>query len=110
MIRPPPRSTLTDTLFPCTTLVRSHGKGGEPVRQRDQALGNGRRRLDSRSAAVGRLVFRTAERCAGKGGKRRARPADTHGATTDSVDAEQKVGDTPEQRRDRKSTRLNSSH
>src|SRR3546814_5357983 len=28
MIRPPPRSTRTDTLFPYTTLFRSHGTGG----------------------------------------------------------------------------------
>src|SRR3546814_1131279 len=27
MRRPPPRSTRTDTLFPYTTLVRSHAKG-----------------------------------------------------------------------------------
>src|SRR3546814_7854973 len=35
MIRPPPRSTRTDTLFPYTTLFRSHdrtaGRGGEPL-------------------------------------------------------------------------------
>src|SRR3546814_9959037 len=28
MIRPPPRATRTDTLFPYTTLFRSHGGGG----------------------------------------------------------------------------------
>src|SRR3546814_3628675 len=28
MIRRPPRSTRTDTLFPYTTLVRSHGRHG----------------------------------------------------------------------------------
>src|SRR3546814_1401400 len=28
MIRRPPRSTRTDTLFPYTTLFRSHGRGG----------------------------------------------------------------------------------
>src|SRR3546814_15545301 len=28
MIRRPPRSTRTDTLFPYTTLVRSYGEGG----------------------------------------------------------------------------------
>src|SRR3546814_13445799 len=30
MIRRPPRSTRTDTLFPYTTLFRSHWQGGEP--------------------------------------------------------------------------------
>src|SRR3546814_16908214 len=35
MIRRPPRSTRTDTLFPYTTLVRSHGgrEGGEALRR-----------------------------------------------------------------------------
>src|SRR3546814_11762776 len=31
MIRRPPRSTRTDTLFPYTTLFRSHGAHGLPV-------------------------------------------------------------------------------
>src|SRR3546814_3759234 len=35
MIRPPPRSTLTDTLFPYTTLFRSAGDG---ARVHDQRL------------------------------------------------------------------------
>src|SRR3546814_10581566 len=30
MIRRPPRSTRTDTLFPYTTLFRSHGQLGQP--------------------------------------------------------------------------------
>src|SRR3546814_3816281 len=35
MIRRPPRSTRTDTLFPYTTLFRSRrGKGGQPPRRR----------------------------------------------------------------------------
>src|SRR3546814_17307417 len=32
MIRRPPRSTRTDTLFPYTTLFRSHAPGGLPQR------------------------------------------------------------------------------
>src|SRR3546814_10819773 len=31
MIRRPPRSTRTDTLFPYTTLFRSHGKSSPPA-------------------------------------------------------------------------------
>src|SRR3546814_8028626 len=31
MIRRPPRSTRTDTLFPYTTLCRSNGRCGQPV-------------------------------------------------------------------------------
>src|SRR3546814_4198408 len=34
MIRPPPRSTRTDTLFPYTTLFRSHHPGNRPDRPR----------------------------------------------------------------------------
>src|SRR3546814_10158929 len=37
MIRRPPRSTRTDTLFPYTTLFRS-GEGNGPVNALDQAL------------------------------------------------------------------------
>src|SRR3546814_9801539 len=32
MIRRPPRSTRTDTLFPCTTLFRSRQRRGDPGR------------------------------------------------------------------------------
>src|SRR3546814_9815106 len=34
MIRRPPRSTRTDTLFPYTTLFRSHDRQGRVVRRR----------------------------------------------------------------------------
>src|SRR3546814_20625302 len=37
MIRRPPRSTRTDTLFPYTTLFRSHGELGQPDRIRSLA-------------------------------------------------------------------------
>src|SRR3546814_14563891 len=48
MIRRPPRSTRTDTLFPYTTLFRSgcHALGARPASQRDQrdaALAGGNR-------------------------------------------------------------------
>src|SRR3546814_12805961 len=69
MIRRPPRSTRTDTLFPYTTLFRSWGCGGWAVR-----CGCSRRR-DGRCG-----------RCA------------MHGEPVFSC------------QRDRKSTRLNSSH
>src|SRR3546814_12880789 len=41
MIRPPPRSTRTDTLFPYTTLFRSHG--GARLRRRRADPGQARR-------------------------------------------------------------------
>src|SRR3546814_12881324 len=61
MIRRPPRSTRTDTLFPYTTLFRSAGgrRGGrchiEPHRPR------GRRRRESGRAARGILDARSEE-------------------------------------------------
>src|SRR3546814_4833374 len=41
MIRRPPRSTRTDTLFPYTTLFRSHGGTHDPVRKGLFRGGNG---------------------------------------------------------------------
>src|SRR3546814_4776430 len=38
MIRRPPRSTRTDTLFPYTTLFRSHGHATEAVRDGREVL------------------------------------------------------------------------
>src|SRR3546814_2543173 len=49
MIRRPPRSTRTDTLFPCTTLFRSRLRGARD-RERPQLLGN-------RCAACGTYYF-----------------------------------------------------
>src|SRR3546814_4819016 len=43
MIRRPPRSTRTDTLFPYTTLFRSHDRpAGHQRRREDPHLGHGR--------------------------------------------------------------------
>src|SRR3546814_14996594 len=84
MLRRPPRSTRTDTLFPYTTLFRSYGPK-EPAAWRDFA-GRGHR---GRDRGARRLVSADAQRdepcrCAG--------------------------GDVDVRRGDRKSTRLNSSH
>src|SRR3546814_15459482 len=83
MIRRPPRSTRTDTLFPYTTLVRSanrgscHGRTGLPSRLGGTPPGERRRALlQKRGHALTRLV----------GGEQLRRHLD------------------------RKSTRLNSSH
>src|SRR3546814_5001114 len=48
MIRRPPRSTRTDTLFPYTTLFRSEGSGENQFA--GQQGGDGRRRLNLRYA------------------------------------------------------------
>src|SRR3546814_3224367 len=47
MIRRPPRSTRTDTLFPYTTLFRSRGPGGIDVQQRNQCGNSLRQRRRS---------------------------------------------------------------
>src|SRR3546814_2632535 len=103
MIRRPPRSTRTDTLFPCTTLVRSVAElddaavlcvlaeddvGDLGRERREQPALQGAQELRRgilRVARVGILVFVL------------RRP-----------DAEQIQGSQPDQ--DRKSTLLNSSH
>src|SRR3546814_15471110 len=41
MIRRPPRSTRTDTLFPYTTLFRSHFQGASPVALPSRRHGSG---------------------------------------------------------------------
>src|SRR3546814_13082402 len=66
MIRRPPRSTRTDTLFPYTTLFRSQRHRPQPGRS---ARGGGAHRLPGADAAL---------LCAGRprhGGGRRAGPA-----------------------------------
>src|SRR3546814_8875856 len=56
MIRRPPRSTRTDTLFPYTTLFRSHGRDGL-ARLRHRAHGALLRILEGFPACVGRVEF-----------------------------------------------------
>src|SRR3546814_15059712 len=94
MIRRPPRSTRTATLFPYTTLFRSVGGGGNPRPLEIEAGGS----LALRGTAViGAVEARRVD-------SRRVRD---HGAV--------RQGELPRPRRraaaeDRKSTRLNSSH
>src|SRR3546814_3820009 len=100
MIRRPPRSTRTDTLFPYTTLFRSVALGD----RLEQYVG----RVERGHAGV---LFDDA----GHGGHRRV----AHGVARMQVDdvaegdAQGRVRvrvDRPALRLDRKSTRLNSSH
>src|SRR3546814_8496675 len=64
MIRRPPRSTLTDTPFPDTTLFRSVGRGNQILDRLARGHRRTGRRLDRRYGAVGRArrVARTAGR------------------------------------------------
>src|SRR3546814_12486113 len=73
MIRRPPRSTRTDTLFPYTTLFRSHQRGGRKARRgrgadrRDGPLPQGRNsapRPAQVEAALSLLAAATLAGCA----------------------------------------------
>src|SRR3546814_15386985 len=112
MIRRPPRSTRTDTLFPYTTLFRAGGR--QAALEMERARDDGSRRRDgahriSRTRR-GELAHRLPE--PGLQGGIRRRPAhrvDEHRAlaATPPGMAAERPG---EGRGDRKSTRLNSSH
>src|SRR3546814_10978975 len=109
MYRLPPRSTLTDTLFPYTTLFRSDevdrlavGREGE----QDAAV------HDRRAAVVHELGLETDRRAVGDdlkimvGQPRQQRPAGDLADMPD-IGVDLRLGAQPV---DRKSTRLNSSH
>src|SRR3546814_18436182 len=85
IIRRPPRSTLTDTRFPYTTLFRSDGKAAR-ARPRGRQAARGQ----SRRVAVAQLRGRAAA------DRLRTPAARLHRGRADLVD--------------RKSTRLNSRH
>src|SRR3546814_11346164 len=129
MMRLPPRSTRTDTLFPDTTRVRSHEEGperdigesgphadaelvpiaaGEPVRAEAEQESAGaelqRARLDhDPRRAHGEDYQKDGRGVAERDGSKRAR----HGGASAFLQAE---GDREEPAQDRTSTRLNSSH
>src|SRR3546814_17883068 len=92
MIRRPPRSTLTDTLFPYTTLFRS----GEQQRQRRRDEPTARRPHGSPPQVAGRNANPRRRRT------RRRQPV----RSGDGIHGQAQGG----QEQDRKSTRLNSSH
>src|SRR3546814_14191333 len=94
MIRRPPRSTRTDTLFPYTTLVRSEGgEGGDPIAE-EIAFGERRR-----SALQG---YHAGDR------KAEAKEEDPRDGGAEDKPADERHED--RRKIDRKSTRLNSSH
>src|SRR3546814_3100127 len=111
MIRRPPRSTRTDTLFPYTTLFRSEVV--EALAVAEQPAGFGRRKAGELGGfqvggdAVGALdergqVFRFAR------GQAEAQPDRRHQALFEDLVV--RADSALERREDRKSTRLNSSH
>src|SRR3546814_5509448 len=75
MIRRPPRSTRTDTLFPYTTLFRSPHRPSRALRRRDLARSRGDRHA-GRPARPRPLARAAARRCARRPApKGRAEPA-----------------------------------
>src|SRR3546814_7585674 len=114
MIRRPPRSTRTDTLFPYTTLFRSrphHRAGGsrgiDARHRRLQRHVHGGVRVE-----VGAVVVRTPGRTARRGmeGVRSGRAASDLADPTGAAQAQEGGEGRSENPADRKSTRLNSSH
>src|SRR3546814_14879407 len=101
MLRRPPRSTRTDTLFPYTTLFRSHGLQGLVGQfvQRLQIFAH-RPRAHAEYRVVDRPVIGLAHRADAV--ERPALRDEAAGAGDVAVEAGA--------RQDRKSTRLNSSH
>src|SRR3546814_12623663 len=98
MIRPPPRSTRTDTLFPYTTLFRSQHNAD----------------LDRVVIVMGKPLFGRVRRVVA-GEDDEDRP-DAERENDETMDSERIAGGRRKERqptkgdRDRKSTRLNSSH
>src|SRR3546814_10121337 len=81
MIRRPPRSTRTDTLFPYTTLFRSDGEARQPSVQADARVGRLLARRPEERDAEPHLRHRLAQPEAARrapppdGGGRQARPS-----------------------------------
>src|SRR3546814_6887012 len=61
MIRRPPRSTRTDTLFPYTTLFRSHHRPDRLMEEGEVVAAHGHRRLQAELALVRRSEEHTSE-------------------------------------------------
>src|SRR3546814_12412412 len=102
MILRPPRSTRTDTLFPYTTLFRSGRVDHIEIAQRDVAIdGEGARKPERADAP---------DRMAGQGFRlvRSEHPRPSAKSVLGLAVVEPGVA--PRAHKDRKSTRLNSSH
>src|SRR3546814_8817943 len=105
MIRRPPRSTRTDTLFPYTTLFRSLDLGTTDVSGALVATSNGGAIQQSGALHVGG----TTELDAGTGNVTLANAGNDFGGAVDVTGGAISLRDL-NALTDRKSTRLNSSH
>src|SRR3546814_5439830 len=122
MIRRPPRSTRTDTLFPYTTLFRSHlveahaGRAG--AQHADDDLDRARDRADLDEADAEQPEIGVDARRIGFRGERWIHEPAAVGGKADEYRGEEAQppdrispkGISREARKDRKSKRLNSSH
>src|SRR3546814_15052642 len=109
MIRRPPRSTRTDTLFPYTTLFRSFGGGRRRQRQKSfRHVPPSRCRAASReSRRYASLGSHSRKQSAAS---RQDVPITAEGKLHSALIIREPRSSLPQHRRDRKSTRLNSSH
>src|SRR3546814_13809590 len=115
MIRRPPRSTRTDTLFPYTTLFRSDSPKEARRPSLCPPLGNeGREKIGDRSARDGTITataypLPSWNRQAEFDDWLRQQRSNLGGRCGSRIKLDALLG-AGEQRKDRKSTRLNSSH
>src|SRR3546814_11342752 len=84
MIRRPPRSTRTDTLFPYTTLFRS-ARGGDRVPERRRAAHRDRHRPLPGAGTRRRSAGGRALRRAGAAGGRQSRRSEEHTSELQSL-------------------------
>src|SRR3546814_4567648 len=114
MIRRPPRSKRTDTLFPYTTLFRSHAPGSERRGCRIVADRRVEQKLMGRAADQGGrgIAQRTAGRYEGEASLAVGLPGEVVGDLDQVLVALARFhqGSAQAALQDRKSTRLNSSH
>src|SRR3546814_4180731 len=100
MIRRPPRSTRTDTLFPYTTLFRSRRRQLQPPGEWRVGDGHALERGDA---------VQQADRTRRQGAEGRPDPY-YRGRLREGAESYAKLAQIAGARSDRKSTRLNSSH
>src|SRR3546814_7460174 len=111
MIRRPPRSTRTDTLFPYTTLFRSIGTGPNTKASSDNALALGSNAAATNQNSVALGAGSTTDRdnsvsVGSAGNERQITNVAAGTQLTDAVNVSQLTGLTE----DRKRTRMNSRH
>src|SRR3546814_1317931 len=108
MIRRPPRSTRTDTLFPYTTLFRSKGQEGVGREAAGDDRIPERENIDSAVSAIADGIVRHANRC--RGGAQGLNPGNPSLFQLGDDSLGNLLIEVRPIAGDRKSTRLNSSN